>query len=80
LCFSARLGLNVQVYDPMVRYRQVRDAWVGLRLAPQAASSSPPQTANTGMPQNVANLLLAKVRRARAPNAFGRFTPAPPGS
>ena len=26
-----RLGLNVQVYDPMVHYQQVRDAWVGLR-------------------------------------------------
>ena len=29
-----RLGLNVQVYDPMVHYQQVRDnAWVGLRHA-----------------------------------------------
>jgi outer membrane protein len=54
-----RLGLNVQIYDPMVHYQQVRDAWVGLRLAPQAASSSPLQTANTGIPQSVANLLLA---------------------
>ena len=26
-----RLGLNVQIYDPMVHYQQVRDAWVGLR-------------------------------------------------
>jgi outer membrane protein len=26
-----RLGLNVQLYDPMVHYQQVRDAWVGLR-------------------------------------------------
>ena len=26
-----RLGLNVQVCDPMVHYQQVRDAWVGLR-------------------------------------------------
>jgi outer membrane protein len=26
-----RLGLNVRVYDPMVHYQQVRDAWVGLR-------------------------------------------------
>jgi outer membrane protein len=26
-----RLGLNVLVYDPMVHYQQVRDAWVGLR-------------------------------------------------
>jgi outer membrane protein len=26
-----RLGLNIQVYDPMVHYQQVRDAWVGLR-------------------------------------------------
>ena len=38
------LGLNVQIYDPMVQYRQVRDAWVGLRLAPQSASSSSLQT------------------------------------
>jgi outer membrane protein len=26
-----RLGLNVLVYDPMVHYQQVRDAWVGVR-------------------------------------------------
>ena len=26
-----RLGLAVQLYDPMVHYQQVRDAWVGLR-------------------------------------------------
>jgi outer membrane protein len=26
-----RPGLNVQVYDPMVHYQQVREAWVGLR-------------------------------------------------
>jgi outer membrane protein len=26
-----RLGLNVQIYDPMVHYQQVRDAWVGVR-------------------------------------------------
>jgi outer membrane protein len=26
-----RLGLNVQIYDPMVHYQQMRDAWVGLR-------------------------------------------------
>src|SRR5690606_26232330 len=29
---SARtLGLRVQVYDPTVHYRQVRDSWFGLR-------------------------------------------------
>jgi len=27
-----RLGLNVQIYDPMVHYQQVRDAWVGVRI------------------------------------------------
>jgi outer membrane protein len=27
-----RLGLNVAVYDPMVHYQQVRDAWVGMRI------------------------------------------------
>jgi outer membrane protein len=26
-----RLGLNVLIYDPMVHYQQVRDAWVGVR-------------------------------------------------
>jgi outer membrane protein len=26
-----RLGLNVRIYDPMVHYQQVRDAWTGLR-------------------------------------------------
>jgi outer membrane protein len=26
------LGLNVPVYDPMVHYQQVRDAWFGLRI------------------------------------------------
>jgi outer membrane protein len=26
-----RLGLNVLVYDPMVHYQQVRDAWMGVR-------------------------------------------------
>jgi outer membrane protein len=26
-----RLGLNVLVYDPMVHYQQIRDAWVGVR-------------------------------------------------
>jgi outer membrane protein len=25
------LGLNVPIYDPMVHYQQVRDAWIGLR-------------------------------------------------
>jgi outer membrane protein len=25
------LGLNVQIYDPMVHYQQVRDAWIGMR-------------------------------------------------
>ena len=27
----SRLGLNVPVYDPMVHYQQVRDAWIGVR-------------------------------------------------
>ena len=27
-----RLGLNVQVYDPMVHYQQVRDAWVACAI------------------------------------------------
>jgi outer membrane protein len=26
-----RLGLNVLIYDPMVHYQQVRDAWIGVR-------------------------------------------------
>jgi outer membrane protein len=26
-----RLGLNVLIYDPMVHYQQVRDAWMGVR-------------------------------------------------
>ena len=25
------LGLNVDIYDPMVHYQQVRDAWIGVR-------------------------------------------------
>jgi outer membrane protein len=25
------LGLKIQVYDPMVHYQQVRDAWGGMR-------------------------------------------------
>ena len=33
-----RLGLNVQVYDPMVHYQQVRDAWAGLRNPTDAES------------------------------------------
>jgi outer membrane protein len=28
-----RLGLNVLIYDPMVHYQQVRDAWIGVRNA-----------------------------------------------
>jgi outer membrane protein len=28
---TPRLGLNVLIYDPMVHYQQVRDAWVGVR-------------------------------------------------
>jgi len=27
----AHLGLNVVIYDPMVHYQQIRDAWVGVR-------------------------------------------------
>jgi outer membrane protein len=27
-----KLGLNVAVYDPMVHYQQVRDAWIGVRI------------------------------------------------
>jgi outer membrane protein len=27
-----RLGLNVLIYDPMVHYQQVRDAWIGVRI------------------------------------------------
>ncbi len=27
-----RLGLNVAIYDPMVHYQQVRDAWIGVRI------------------------------------------------
>ena len=27
-----RLGLNVPIYDPMVHYQQVRDAWIGVRI------------------------------------------------
>jgi len=26
-----RLGLNVLIYDPMVHYQQIRDAWIGMR-------------------------------------------------
>jgi outer membrane protein len=26
-----RLGLNVVIYDPMVHYQQIRDAWAGVR-------------------------------------------------
>ena len=26
-----RLGLNVLIYDPMVHYQQIRDAWIGVR-------------------------------------------------
>ena len=26
-----RLGLNVVIYDPMVHYQQIRDAWTGVR-------------------------------------------------
>jgi outer membrane protein len=26
------LALPVQVYDPMVHYQQIRDAWIGLRI------------------------------------------------
>ncbi len=26
-----RLGINIPLYDPMVHYQQVRDAWIGLR-------------------------------------------------
>jgi outer membrane protein len=26
-----RLGLDVTIYDPMVHYQQIRDAWVGVR-------------------------------------------------
>jgi outer membrane protein len=26
-----RLGLNILIYDPMVHYQQVRDAWIGVR-------------------------------------------------
>jgi hypothetical protein len=36
-----RLGLNVQVYDPMVHYQQVRDAWVGLRKSIDLHSAVP---------------------------------------
>jgi outer membrane protein len=25
------LGLKIQVYDPIVHYQQVRDAWAGVR-------------------------------------------------
>jgi outer membrane protein len=25
------LGLGIPVYDPMVHYQQVRDAWIGVR-------------------------------------------------
>jgi outer membrane protein len=27
-----RLGINLPLYDPMVHYQQVRDAWVGVRI------------------------------------------------
>ena len=26
------LGLRIQVYDPMVHYQQIRDAWGGVRV------------------------------------------------
>jgi outer membrane protein len=26
------LGLRIEVYDPMVHYQQVRDAWGGVRI------------------------------------------------
>jgi outer membrane protein len=25
------LGLQVPLYDPMIHYQQVRDAWIGIR-------------------------------------------------
>ena len=27
-----KLGLNIPLYDPMVHYQQVRDAWIGVRI------------------------------------------------
>src|SRR5262249_55960730 len=27
-----KLGINIPLYDPMVHYEQVRDAWVGVRI------------------------------------------------
>jgi outer membrane protein len=27
-----KLGINIRLYDPMVHYEQVRDAWVGVRI------------------------------------------------
>jgi outer membrane protein len=27
-----RLGISIPLYDPMVHYQQVRDAWVGVRV------------------------------------------------
>ncbi len=27
-----RLGINIPLYDPMVHYQQVRDAWIGVRI------------------------------------------------
>jgi outer membrane protein len=26
------LGLRIPIYDPMIHYQQVRDAWVGVRV------------------------------------------------
>jgi outer membrane protein len=26
-----KLGINIPLYDPMVHYQQVRDAWIGVR-------------------------------------------------
>jgi outer membrane protein len=27
-----KLGINIPLYDPMVHYQQVRDAWIGIRI------------------------------------------------
>jgi outer membrane protein len=27
-----KLGINIPLYDPMVHYQQVRDAWIGVRI------------------------------------------------
>jgi outer membrane protein len=26
-----KLGINLPLYDPMIHYQQVRDAWIGVR-------------------------------------------------